>query len=153
MQQHPLRPRIHIQILKSSLIFSLPFPLNIIQLSPKGQVNSGGYIYRDTKCRRIYLALFTNPERDLVVLILTKSVGWKIKKELFVNKRRHLGRICLHFNGQCFAIIFYDFVTNSVITDKPIRTHENLYPLIWWILVVDLFYEKKDVGHSWDWKG
>ena len=46
MQQHPLRPRIHIQILNSSLIFSLPFPLNIIQLSPKGEVNSGGYIPR-----------------------------------------------------------------------------------------------------------
>ena len=28
---------------------------NVIQPSPKGQVNSGGYI--DTKCRGIYLAL------------------------------------------------------------------------------------------------
>ena len=43
--------------------------------------------------------------------------------ELFLNKRRHLDRICLLFNWQCFGIIFYDFVANSVgkffSTDKP----------------------------------
>ena len=76
-------------------------------------------IFCTTKCRGIYLALFTNPERDLVVLVFNQISWIKIKKELFVNKRRHLGRICLHFNGQCFGIIFSDFVTNSVITDKP----------------------------------
>ena len=30
---------------------------NIIQLSPEGEVNSGGYIYRDVKRRGIYRAL------------------------------------------------------------------------------------------------
>ena len=35
----------------------------LIQLSPEGEVNSGG-IYRDEKRRGIYLALWTDPEAD-----------------------------------------------------------------------------------------
>ena len=192
MQQHPLKPRIHIKILKTSLIFSLPFLLNIIQLSPKGEVNSGGNIL----CHKVsrYISSAVHQPWKGSSCFSTNQISWiKIKKELFVNKRCHLGRICLHFNGQCFGIIFSDFVTNSVITDKPnfvsffginfllvqllhlplkfhlskpsqnekpydfescsktvniqgysklqepIRTHENLYPLIWWILIVDIF--------------
>ena len=34
---------------------------NNIQLSPEGEVNSGGYIHGDAKRRGIYLALFTDP--------------------------------------------------------------------------------------------
>ena len=49
---------------------------NSIQLSPEGEVNSGGDI-QVAKRRGIYLALFTDPEGDkhIVVLIFTKSVG------------------------------------------------------------------------------
>ena len=119
MQQHPLKPKIHIKILKTSLIFSLPFLLNIIQLSPKGEVNSGGNILRHKVSRYISSAVH-QPCRKGSSCFSINQISWiKIKKELFVNKRRHLGRICLHFNGQCFGIIFSDFVTNSVITDKP----------------------------------
>ena len=35
-----------------------------IQLSPEGEVNSGGYIHRDAKRLGLYLALFTDPEGD-----------------------------------------------------------------------------------------
>ena len=39
--------------------------LNIIQLFPKGEVNSGGYnLYRDAKRLGIYPLLFTDPEGD-----------------------------------------------------------------------------------------
>ena len=48
--------------------------VNNIQLSPKGEVNSGGNIYRDAKRRSIYLALWTDPE-GIVLLVFTKSVG------------------------------------------------------------------------------
>ena len=34
------------------------------QLSTEGELNSGGWIYRDGKRRGIYLALFTDPEGD-----------------------------------------------------------------------------------------
>ena len=42
---------------------------NSIQLSPKGEVNRGGYIYRDANRQGIY------PLRGIVVLVFTKSVG------------------------------------------------------------------------------
>ena len=37
--------------------------LDIIQLSPEGEVNSGG-MYSEARRRGIYLALFTDPEGD-----------------------------------------------------------------------------------------
>ena len=46
---------------------------NIIQLSPEGEVNSGGYIYRDVKRRGIYRALWNDPEGREGVLVFTKS--------------------------------------------------------------------------------
>ena len=45
---------------------------NIIQLSPKGEVDSGGNICSDAKRRGIYLALFTDAE-GIVVLVFTES--------------------------------------------------------------------------------
>ena len=40
---------------------------DIMQLSPDGEVNSGGYtVYRDAKCQSIYPPLFTDPEGDTV---------------------------------------------------------------------------------------
>ena len=46
-------------------------------------------IYRYAKRRGISLALWTDPEGDSCFSIY--QISWiKIKKELFVNKRRHL---------------------------------------------------------------
>ena len=43
-------------------------------------------IYRDAKRRGIYLALFTDPEGDgIVVLVLTKSMDKNEKSNIFVN--------------------------------------------------------------------
>ena len=56
MQQHPLRPRIHIQILKSSLIFSLPFPLNIYTtISQRG--GEQWWIYTGTQSVDVYVVV------------------------------------------------------------------------------------------------
>ena len=54
-------------------------------------------IYRDAKCRGIHLVLLTDPEGDSCFSIYQIS-GIKIKKELVVNTRRHLVRVCLRFN-------------------------------------------------------
>ena len=58
----------------------------IIQLSPKGVVNSGRYISRDAKRLGIYmyLVLFTDPERNSCFSIY--RISWiKMKKVNFVN--------------------------------------------------------------------
>ena len=55
-------------------------------------------IYRDAKRQGISLALWTDPEGDSCFNIYHIS-RVKIKKELFVNKRRHLVRVCLCFNN------------------------------------------------------
>ena len=82
---------------------------NNIQLSPEGEVNSGAYnLYWHAKRRGIYQALWTDPEGDSCFSIY--QISWKkIKKELFVNKRRHLARVCLRFNWQCFRNHFLWF--------------------------------------------
>ena len=67
------------------------------------------------KTSGIYLALWTDPEG--VSCFSIYQISWiKIKKQLFVNKRLHLGRVCLHFNWKCFMNhFFYDFfVANSL---------------------------------------
>ena len=46
-----------------------------IQLSPKGKLIVVVDIYRDVKRRGVYLALFTDLLRGIVVLVYTKSVG------------------------------------------------------------------------------
>ena len=52
------------------------------------------HIYWHAKRRGIYPALWTDPEGDSCFSIY--QISWKkIKKELFVNKRRHLARVCL----------------------------------------------------------
>ena len=156
-------------------------------------MNSGGYIPRHKVSRYISSAVH-QPWKGSSCFSINQISWIKIKTELFVIKRRHLGRICLHLNGQCFGITFYDFVTNSVITDKlnlvsfwvfllvqllhlplssfdsfqnekpydfescpktvniqgysklqePIRMRENCHvnPLIWWILIIDIFRRK-----------
>ena len=83
----------------------------ILQLSPEGEVNSGGYIYQDAKRRGISLALWTDPEGDSCFNIY--HISWvKIKKELFVNKRRHLVRVCLCFNN-------WNEITKLLIVFRP----------------------------------
>ena len=57
----------------------LQFAKNSIQLSPEGEVYSGGVIYRDAKSRGIYLALSTDPAGDSCFSIY--QISWiKMKK-------------------------------------------------------------------------
>ena len=56
------------------------------------------HIYTDKRSVEVYIQRYEPTLRGIVVLVFTKSVGKKIKKELFVNKRRHLARVCLRFN-------------------------------------------------------
>ena len=48
--------------------------LNIVQLSPEGEANCGGYIYQDAKRRGIYLALFTDQIQTQISWIKMKKV-------------------------------------------------------------------------------
>ena len=59
--------------------------MNNIQLSPEGDVNSGGDVYRDAKSRGIYLALFTDPERDSCFSIYQISRIKMETSDFFVN--------------------------------------------------------------------
>ena len=62
--------------------------------------------------RGIYLALQTDPEGGSCFSIY--QISWiKIKKKLFVNKRRHLEFVYVGIDSVS-GIIFYDFVANSV---------------------------------------
>ena len=85
-------------------------------------------IYRDTS-RGIYLALRPDPEGDSCISIY--QISWiKIKKELFVGKRRHFVRVCLRtfqltvFRGSFFLTILLQiqrviFFYRPVNSDKP----------------------------------
>ena len=54
--------------------------MNVIQLSPDGEVNNGGY--RDAKRQGIYQALFTDPEGDSCFSIY--QISWiKLKQVTF----------------------------------------------------------------------
>ena len=89
-------------------------------------MNSAGYIPRR---RGIYLALWTDPEGGICFSIF--PISWiKIKKELFVNKRRHFVRVCLRtsqltvFRGSFFLTIFLqiqreNFFYRPINSDKP----------------------------------
>jgi len=90
------------------ILFKLTSSCNI-QLSPEGEVNSAA-LYRDAKRQGIYLALWTDPKGDSCFCIY--QISWiKIKKELFVNKRRQFVRVCLRtfqlrvFRGSFFLTI------------------------------------------------
>ena len=75
-------------------------------------------MYRDTKGLCIYLALFTDPERDNCLSIY--QISWiKIKRQLFENKK-------LHLVGTLFAIHkhFGDFV-ECIFTILLQTQHEN----------------------------
>ena len=61
---------------------------NHIQLSRKGEVNSG--VYNKARSVEVYVQRCSPTPRGIVVLVFTRSVGEKLKKQLFVNKKRHL---------------------------------------------------------------
>ena len=62
----------------------------IVQLSPEGEVNSVA-IYRDTKHRGIYLALFTDPEEDRCFSIY--QISWiKMNKTTFFELKTSRSR-------------------------------------------------------------
>ena len=71
-------------------------------------------VYTKTQKRRgMYLVLWTNPKGDSC--FSTYHIIWiQIKKELFVNKRHHLVRVCLRFNWRCFRDHLLRFVANAV---------------------------------------
>ena len=52
----------------------LDLPINI-QLSPEGEVNSGGYTYTETRSVEVYIQRSSPTLRGIVVLVLTKSGG------------------------------------------------------------------------------
>ena len=54
--------------------------VTIIQLSPEGEVNSGGYTYLDASRLGIHPPLFTDPEGDSCFSIY--QIRW-IKEKLF----------------------------------------------------------------------
>ena len=71
-------------------------------------------IYREAKRRRIHLALWTDPEGDSCVTFSIYQISWiKIKKELSLNKRRHLEFAYVSIDIVS-GIIFYDFVSISL---------------------------------------
>ena len=79
----------------------------------KGRWIMVGVYTKTQKHRGMYLVLWTNPKGDSCFSIY--HIIWiEIKKELFVNKRHHLVRVCLRFNWRCFRDHFLWFVANSV---------------------------------------
>ena len=71
----------------------------MIQLSPKGEVNSCVEICRNAKRRGIYLVLFNDPEGDSCFKLKTS-----LSKIFVYNLPTFLGFCQMHF---------YDFVANS----------------------------------------
>ena len=71
-------------------------------------------IYRDVKRRGVYLVLFTDPEGDSCFRIY--QISWiKLKKQLFVNQKRHLAGTLFIVNKhfEVLSSSFYHFVANS----------------------------------------
>ena len=70
----------------------------------------------------LYLALFTDPEKDSCFSIY--QISWiKITKELFVNQKRHLvGTLFIIYHAQKFRgfcqVHFYDVVSNFLPNSK-----------------------------------
>ena len=82
--------------------------MNSIELYAEGEVNGGGYKYRDVKRRGIYLSLFTDPEGDSCFSIYQISLI-KMKKRHFTrNFADNLQTFLGYHHGH-----FYDFVANS----------------------------------------
>ena len=85
--------------------------MNSIELYAEGEVNGGGYKYRDMKHRGIYLSLFTDPEGDSCFSIYQIS--------LIKMKKRHLVGILLTIYKH-----FWDIITGIFPILLQIH-HEN----------------------------
>ena len=75
-----------------------------MQLSPKGEVNRGGYVCWDMKHWGVYLPLFTDPEGDSCFSIY--QISWiKLKKVIFWQLEMSLSRNFVYslqtFRGFC----------------------------------------------------
>ena len=84
--------------------FLLHQQLNIIQLSPRGEVNSREYIRRRGGSRYVYLPLFTDPEGDSCFSIY--QISWiKLKKVTFCKLKTSPSRNFVYslqtFRGFC----------------------------------------------------
>ena len=66
---------------------------------------NGGEVYTETRSVGVlYLALRTDPEGDSCFSIY--QISWiKIKKDLFVNKRRHLEFV--YVSADCVSVIIF----------------------------------------------
>ena len=101
---------------------------NNIQLSPKGEVNSGGYIPRGAKCQVIYPPLFTDPEGDSWFSIYqirwiknaTSLMATISSSETFAKRRAIFLSVRKTVNSQGYSEL-----------QEPIKTCGNCYPLIW----------------------
>ena len=89
-----------------------------MQLSPKGEVNSGGYIKRDPKRLYIYIyiyiVLFTVPDGDSCFSIYQRNQLNKNKKSNFCKLKTSLSRNFVYNFIQTFQefcqVHFYNFV-------------------------------------------
>ena len=102
-------------------------------------------MYTGTQSKRwgIYLGLWTDPEGDSCFTIY--QISWiKIKKELFVNKRRHFVRVCLRFNWQCSGdhlLLFCCKFSGKFFFYLPVNTDKPNFVLVF-VGAADLFTAK-----------
>ena len=96
-----------------------------IQLSPEGEVNSGGYTYLDASRLGIYPPLFTDPEGDSCFSIyqirwIKKNASSISSSKTFAKRRAIFLSVRKTVNIQGYSELW-----------EPIKTRENCYPLIW----------------------
>ena len=85
-------------------------------------------IYQDMKHCGIYQALFKRPEGDSCFSIYQISCI-KIKKELFVNNRRHFDRVCLctfqlTVSGITFFLRFCRKFSEEIFFYRPLNSNK-----------------------------
>ena len=100
---------------------------NNIQLSPEGEVNSGGYTGRYTEMRsvEVYIQRSSPTLRGVVALAFTKSDGQKDASSISSSKT---------FAKRCAIFLSVRKTVNIQGYSKlrePIKTRKNCYPLIW----------------------
>ena len=103
---------------------------NNIQLSPEGEVISGGYNYTKTQSVKVYIHCSSPTLRGIVVLVFTKSDGQKNASSFPSSEtfaKRHAIFLSIHktVNIQGYSKL-----------REPIKMCETCYPLIWQILII-----------------
>ena len=95
-----------------------------IQLSSEGEMNSGGYNYTETRSIEVYIHRSSLTLRGIVVLVFTKSDGYKnasiSSSETFAKRRAISLSVRKTVNIQGCSELW-----------EPIKMRENCYPLIW----------------------